>query len=431
MKVNKEVRKISSEFHKQGYSLYLVGGYVRNSLMNLTSTDLDITSNMPVEEVIKLCDNLGAKCKSINRRLGSIQITYNNTTLEYTQFRKESYSSNKEHTPNQVDFVEDIATDVLRRDFTINSIYYDIHKSQIVDLVGGVKDIARRSLRTPRDPYETLSDDGLRILRGIRFANTYGLKISRKTYKCMQIYSPLLRSISKERILSELEKIVVSDLSYNISSPTFVSMLNDCNVYKYIFGLTNENRLPKISRKLEKSIYTLPSQCRLIGLLVAIIISIVREDIPHNQLSYIIETTLGIDGLKASRNTISIVEKLSLIISNLNHDKDITNASINYLTMSDSERLIVESFVTKQGNSRLDNTIEFVKANNLPLSIHQLDISAQEIIDLNIDSKYVSKILSTLYNQVLNMSVPNNKIHLGKLAIDINNTFKKTKGDRT
>jgi hypothetical protein len=101
------------------------------------------------------------------------------------------------------------------------------------------------------------------------------------------------------------------------------------------------------------------------------------------------------------------------------------NASINYLTLSDSERQIIDVFLDKKSKASLSDKISYVKNNNLPTSIHQLDITAQDLIDAGIKRMYISKILSTLYNQVLNMCVENTNSALKELPLQIHEKFLK------
>jgi hypothetical protein len=109
------------------------------------------------------------------------------------------------------------------------------------------------------------------------------------------------------------------------------------------------------------------------------------------------------------------------------YDKDTLNASINYLTLSSAERNVIDVYLGKKSKARLNDKISYAKDNKLPLSIHELDVYAQDLIDCGIEKKYISKILSTLYNQVLNMIVPNEKDALINLAKEINETFNKIK----
>ena len=206
MKVDKNIKKLAKEIKKTGHTLYIVGGYVRDFLLDLDSTDIDICSSLDIDTLCKICESLQFKYSTINKKLGTIQISCNNIKYEYTQFRSESYSQGN-HSPNSVEFVADINIDAVRRDLTINSIYYDILNEQLVDPVNGIKDLHRKILRTPKNPEITLNDDGLRILRLIRFASTYDFKFDKKTLKQLILNTAKLKYISAERILKEIKQL--------------------------------------------------------------------------------------------------------------------------------------------------------------------------------------------------------------------------------
>ena len=141
MELCEELITLSKEFNKKGHPLYIVGGFVRDSLLGQVSPDIDICSSMPVDLVVDICKKLKIKTTLINKTLGTIQLTYKTKQFEYTRFRQESYSAHGTHNPDSVSFVEDISIDTLRRDFTINSIYYDIEAKTVIDKVGGQKDL--------------------------------------------------------------------------------------------------------------------------------------------------------------------------------------------------------------------------------------------------------------------------------------------------
>jgi hypothetical protein len=117
------------------------------------------------------------------------------------------------------------------------------------------------------------------------------------------------------------------------------------------------------------------------------------------------------------------LEKLYLIYQNLEYQVDIINATINYLTLSNTERSIIDTILNKKSKDILSDNISLIKSNNLPLGVHDLDISAQELIDAGIERMYISKIMGTLFNQVIEMKVANQKDDLIALAKNINETF--------
>lgn len=426
MEVCKELKILANEFNKKGHELYIVGGYVRDYLLGITSKDIDIVSDMDTSEVEKICKKLKAKTSNINSHLGTIGITYNSQKFEYTRFREESYSNMGTHTPDTINFVSELKLDSNRRDFTINTIYYNILTEQIINPHGGVKDLENKVLRTTLTPHKTLSDDGLRILRAVRFASTFNLKIEKKTFKALKVFTPLLNKISKERILKELQSVVTADYIHKISNTIFLKLCNKLKLPMYIFNSTLSTSKP-FSKKDVSNFYHLSKNARLIGFYMLILKNYFITYLDSNQLGYSINQLLGVNGLKESNNNILLTEKLYRVYQNLLYGKDTLNASINYLTFSDTEREIIDTFLPGKAKQILSDNISFAKDNKLPLSIHELEISAKDLIEEGIEKVYISKILNTLYNQVLNMTVANVQKDLINLAKEIHNTFKKFK----
>lgn len=426
MEVCKELKILSKEFHKFKKPLYIVGGFVRDNILNFPSTDIDITSALEESKVVEICKKLNIKYKVINKNLGTIQIRFNNFEFEYTRFRKESYKSDGSHTPNNISFINSLEEDSLRRDFTINSIYYDIHNNKIIDPQCGIKDIKKQIIKTNNIPLVTFSDDALRILRAIRFSSTLNFKIERKTNIALTRCIPKLANISKERILKELEQIVIADKIKDRANFNFLTFCNKTNILKYIFNYSM-SRIKKFTKKDMQSFYSLDTNSRKIGFYCLILKKYLNGYTNDNNLSFTTNMFLRTNGLKESNENTYITEKIYRVYQNLEFGIDTINATINYLTLSDAERNIVESLLSKIQKDTLSANIKYIKDKKLPLNVHELNIEPQDLLDNNIESKYISQILKTLYNQVYSMKVKNQKEDLIELAKQINKTFKELK----
>lgn len=429
MEVCKELKVLADEFNKKCATLYIVGGGVRDYLLDFKSSDIDITSTLSQEDVLEICSKLQIKATKINKHLGTISLNFNNQKFEYTRFRKESYGKKGNHTPDSVEFIDDINVDARRRDFTINAIYYDIANDKLVDPLNGIKDIQKKVIRTTCDPEVTLSDDGLRILRCIRFASAFYFKIERQTRKALKKFTPLLNSISKERILKELSLIVNANYQYGENNKVFLELSNYINLPKYIFN-SSLDRMKKFNRNDIDNFYVLDKSSRLIGFYILVLKNYLKNYTPDTQLSYQINMLLGVNGIKESSEHIRITEKLYRIYQNIEFKKDELNACVNYLTLSSAERNIIDVFLSKKAKTVLSDKISYVKDQKLPLSVHELDICVQDLLDMNIERKYISKILSTLYNQVLNMSIPNENWELKNMAVELDKLFKNITKER-
>lgn len=197
--------------------LYVVGGYVRNSIMGIENDDVDICSEVTLDALEFLLKSSEFELKIKNRLLGTATITCGDEVYEYSVLRRETYAAGGGHSPSEVTFISDIKEDAKRRDFTINAIYYNINKDELFDFYGGIEDIKHKVLRTVETPEEVLSKDGARILRLFRFQCELGLKIDRATLQAAYKNAELVRDLSSERKTIEITKILHSSTRYKSS----------------------------------------------------------------------------------------------------------------------------------------------------------------------------------------------------------------------
>jgi len=199
----------------------LVGGYVRNSLLSLPVTDLDIASKAKPQEVsdaLKGIDGIVIIEKAID--FGTIQIDLyldsEKYSFEHTTFRNDFYHEDGSHRPKYVNFTDDMALDASRRDFTINAIYYHIQNNKLFDPLGGRADLDNMMIKAAKSEAKiTLSDDGLRILRMVRFAAELNFMIDPSLFKAAKKYAHYLADISAERKYIEIKKIMLADIKYS------------------------------------------------------------------------------------------------------------------------------------------------------------------------------------------------------------------------
>jgi tRNA nucleotidyltransferase/poly(A) polymerase len=204
-------------FAENGYILYIVGGFVRDSLLGYDCYDIDICSSAKPKEVkTMLKDNLEYSLLDCNLPLGTLHIKHKDTTLEYTTFRSESYTRDGSHTPDEVSFNASIKEDASRRDFTINALYYDILNDKLVDLFDAQNDIKNKTLRTTRDVYDVFSEDALRILRMCRICAQTMFMPTDETIIGSNKLCYLVKNLSKERIVNEIQRLLRLDIDSNI-----------------------------------------------------------------------------------------------------------------------------------------------------------------------------------------------------------------------
>ena len=210
-KFNPEVQKgveLCSQIEKFGYEAYIVGGCVRDIVLwhkegekgDPNVHDVDIATNMPIEE---LYDNF--KCTSNNGEAhGTILVLYKKEAFEVTQFRTDGDYSDGRH-PDSVKFTKSFKDDTDRRDFTINAMGIDC-RGNLIDYHGGESDLENGILRTVGKASQRFSEDALRIIRALRFASRFGMKIDPDIYEGIEEIKGNLSKIAKERIGAELIK---------------------------------------------------------------------------------------------------------------------------------------------------------------------------------------------------------------------------------
>lgn len=204
-----------AELFKPQATLYAVGGYSRSLLLGVPPRDIDICSKLALEDVKKLlsCTRFVVSAKSM--RLGTATLSADGVVFEYTAFRTDSYPAGSgAHRPERVAFTEDMRADALRRDFTANAVYFDPLTESFVDLCGGEHDIEARVLRAVREPDSVFGEDGLRVLRLVRFAAELGFEPDAETFAAAKRNAWRVRDIVRERIFAELDRIFVADTAY-------------------------------------------------------------------------------------------------------------------------------------------------------------------------------------------------------------------------
>ena len=201
------LKTVSDLYSSNGYEFYLVGGAVRDGILDIETTDFDFTTNASPEESIDLLNNNGYKTTEIGRAFGTIELQIENNSLHITTYRKDTYE-NSSRNPT-IESATDLETDLSRRDFTINSIAYSIDANELIDPFNGLKDLASGVIRTPDDPIISFSDDPLRMLRVCRFISTHGFSPDNDTYVAMRDNTERIKIVSTERIRDEISKLLI------------------------------------------------------------------------------------------------------------------------------------------------------------------------------------------------------------------------------
>lgn len=221
-----DIMKIAKVFKANNYSLYVVGGAVRDALLHKVPKDFDLATNAVPDEVEKIMKHAGFRTLGTGKAFGVINVFTQEGEYEIATFREDLSGGRR---PDAVRFT-DIQSDVKRRDLTINALFYDIDTHEIVDLVGGVNDLKNGVVRTVGNPEDRFGEDRLRIMRAIRFAGRFGSNLDPATDAALQRDSSL-EGISPERIRDEFLKGIRSAKSV----VHFLSILDKYHLFDWIF----------------------------------------------------------------------------------------------------------------------------------------------------------------------------------------------------
>ncbi len=233
-RIPKEVSHVTSTLESAGFEAYLVGGCVRDLLMDREPKDWDVTTNAKPEEIIKLFEktvyenDFGTVGVCVPRVTGDdvSRETPEYVIVEVTPHRLEAKYSDFRH-PDEVKFSDKIDEDLQRRDFTINAMAY--RKNSVMDIYDGLKDIKDKTVRTVGNPDDRFNEDALRMLRAVRFAVQLDFSISSETTESILKNSELIKKISAERIHDEFVKIIMSK-----NPATGIMLLQKFNLLKNI-----------------------------------------------------------------------------------------------------------------------------------------------------------------------------------------------------
>ncbi|WP_278539281.1 CCA tRNA nucleotidyltransferase [Fusobacterium varium] len=398
---------------------YIVGGYVRDSLLGLKPKDCDFVTNLSYEKLLEIFKEFYPK--EIGKAFGIIQIKYKGTHYEIAKYRKD-IGVPEDRREQEVEFTDNIMEDLKRRDFTINAVAFDGENYRYVE--HAVEDIMNKNLRFVGESSERIKEDPLRVMRFIRFLVTKNLN-NKNDIKQILPYIPLVKKLSMERMRDEFSKIITADdahsaiellektgiLEYLIPEWTKTKKFNQRNPYH---NLTLDEHIKKVVASIEGDI-----ELRLAALL---------HDIGKPQ-TYTLKNGIG-HFYGHEQESAVLAEKILLRMKYANKIvKNVTLLIANHLNNSkNSNKKYCKKLIEKIGYENMPKLFKLMEAdriahkppfdftaldklkiayyeicnNNEPISIKDLVVNGNDMIALGITKgKDIGETLKYLLGKVL------------------------------
>jgi poly(A) polymerase len=234
--------QLAKKFAKAGFTLALVGGPVRDAILDRLGNDLDFTTNARPDETKSIIKKDADSIWETGREFGTIAAQFGDVTVEITTYRSEKYEAESRNP--DVNFGDNIEGDLLRRDFTVNAMALELTTTPptFIDNYDGVNDLARKVLRTPGTPENSFSDDPLRMMRAARFAAQLGFDVDPAIIAAIKEMAGRIEIISAERIRDEFVKLIMSE------NPRIgIALLVDTGLADYVIP-----EIPKLKLEIDE-----------------------------------------------------------------------------------------------------------------------------------------------------------------------------------
>lgn len=414
--IPKDVSFLIDTIYENGYEAFMVGGCVRDSVLNLTPNDYDITTNAKPKEIMNIFKDY--KIIDTGIKHGTVSIILNNNIYEITTYRIEGeYENNRR--PKTVEFTSSIEEDLRRRDFTINAMAYN-KQFGIIDKFNGLEDLQNRIIKTVGNPDERFKEDGLRMIRAIRFSSKLGFNIDENTLNCIYKNSYIIKNISTERINDEFTKILLSD------NPQNIILLYKTNIFKYLGIHCNLNR--DYYKELEKYINIL-SYCdnNLLDKLIILDYLISNEILKCidkcEKYKYYCENIKKVNIINNLRYSNKVINYCNDIMEYMIKDIDkidkivikryLNNIGYEKLNKVFKLKLIYNVFFNNKDNveffKRCIKQLDEIENSKECYEIKSLEIDGKILKDLGYKGKEIGEKLSFLLDQVIKDPLLNKK----------------------
>ena len=434
-----DVKFILEQLNKNGTG-FLVGGAVRDKILNKDPGDYDFATDIEYSELKRIF--AGYNPKEMGAHFGILMINVNGKSYEIAKFRKETGVYNSRY-PKEIKFVKTIEEDLARRDFTINSIAYS-EQTGIVDLYGGRQDIRRKVIRFVGKPKLRIEEDALRILRAFRFISKLGFNLDKKTAEAIYKKRKFLTKISKERIFDELSKILmgkfVKKAFIEMKKLRVLEMIIPEFYYAYNFDQNNPNHPDDLFNHIIKVIHLCDYD--LVTRFAALFHDLGKINVKiidakgifyfygHEKESALIAEE-ELKQLKASNDFINSVKKI--VKNHMLIYQDVSDKTLKKLIIEMEEKnlkrlfnlfsadLTSKGLRTKKENEQIIQNfwekIENIKKQGKIPQFNDLDITGIDLINLKFSNREIGEVKNRLYELVLGDEIENEKEALLKYVV--------------
>ena len=434
-----DVKFILEQLNRNGKG-FLVGGAVRDKILNKDPGDYDFATDIEYSELKRIF--AGYNPKEMGAHFGILMINVNGKSYEIAKFRKETGVYNSRY-PKEIKFVKTIEEDLARRDFTINSIAYS-EQTGIVDLYGGRQDIRRKVIRFVGKPKLRIEEDALRILRAFRFISKLGFNLDKKTAEAIYKKRKFLTKISKERIFDELSKILmgkfVKKAFIEMKKLRVLEMIIPEFYYAYNFDQNNPNHPDDLFNHIIKVIHLCDYD--LVTRFAALFHDLGKINVKiidakgifyfygHEKESALIAEE-ELKQLKASNDFINSVKKI--VKNHMLIYQDVSDKTLKKLIIEMEEKNLKRLFnlfsadlnskglrTKKENEEILQNfreKIENIKKQGKIPQFNDLDITGIDLINLKFSNREIGEVKNRLYELVLGDEIENEKEALLKYVI--------------
>ncbi len=441
IQIPEDVNRILDVLDFNGYDGYIVGGCVRDSILNKIPEDWDICTDCTPQRIIDIFSSYTVIPTGLKH--GTVTIVINGENYEVTTYRIDGQYTDGRR-PEEVKFTNSLKEDLKRRDFTINAMAYNDNVG-LVDYYGGIEDISNKKIRCVGDPVERFSEDYLRMLRGIRFSTQLDYSLEANTFTAIKILSKNIINISVERIREELNKILMSEIPSK-----GLNLLSTSGILKYI--------IPELERCVGFQQYSPYHDKDIFKHTLSVVDNVENDlilrlaalfhDIGKPETFSLDEEGVGHfygHNTKSAEITKHIMKRLKydndsikqVVVLVKEHMTKYKNPSdraikrlINRVGITNVHRLFKLQIADIEGSAKrsdiswileLEKEVERILNEKQPLSIKDLDISGYDLINLGIPQ---GKQIGIILNELLEIVLENPELNENDNLIDI---VKKTK----